>query len=115
MPPFLIMLIISLNLIEQCGSNTASLYVISSFIGFFLGGPMNVLAGAVIIDLGRHPKLEGKRKAVSTVTGIVEGIAIVMAALVQVLIPILGKDQIFITFTCLAIGSLIFLLPKAIK
>lgn len=55
MPPFLIMLIISLNLIEQCGSNIASLYVISSFIGFFLGGPMNVLAGAVIIDLGRHP------------------------------------------------------------
>lgn len=57
--------------------------------GFFVGGAANLVSGAVSADLGRQEALQGDARALSTVTGIVDGTGSVGAALGQVMIPVL--------------------------
>jgi OPA family glycerol-3-phosphate transporter-like MFS transporter 3 len=55
-------------------------------VGFFIGGPANLISGAISTDLGRSPTIAGNAKALSTVTGVVDGTGSVGAALGQLLV-----------------------------
>lgn len=64
MPPSLFFLILSLAWFDSLKSEKDPIflfYLASLFIGFFLGGPYNVQHGPLIIDLGKHSVLQGKK------------------------------------------------------
>ena len=50
-----------------------SFTVMMFFIGFFISGLSNMIGSACAADLGKQPALKGNHRAVSTVTGIIDG------------------------------------------
>lgn len=42
-------------------------------VGFFVGGPINMIASSIVADLGKSKKLKDNAEALSTVTGIIDG------------------------------------------
>merc|ERR1712025_662190 len=71
--------------------SVSQLYMLLPAQGFFLGGPMAIIGGAVTADLGSHPSLGGDTRALATVTGIIDGIGSTGAAVGQYLVAILAK------------------------
>uniref|UniRef100_A0A1I7XRA1 MFS domain-containing protein n=1 Tax=Heterorhabditis bacteriophora TaxID=37862 RepID=A0A1I7XRA1_HETBA len=61
--------------------------VLLAFVGFFVGGPANMISSSISADLGKARELHGSAEALSTVTGIVDGTGSVGAAFGQLLIP----------------------------
>jgi len=59
------------------------LYFLIFFLGFFVGGISNIIAGTACADLGKQDALKNNSKALSTVTGIVDGTGSVGAAVGQ--------------------------------
>ena len=57
--------------------------------GILQGGPADALTSAISVDLGKHPVLRGQR-AVSTVTGIIDGTGAVGAAVGQYMVGMLS-------------------------
>ena len=53
----------------------------------------------------KNPKLKGNKKALSTVSGIIEGSGSLTAAIVQKILPFM-KSQIFVFFMCKHIYNL---------
>lgn len=51
----------------------ASFFIMMFFIGFFTSGLANMIGSACAADLGKQPALKGNHRAVSTVTGIIDG------------------------------------------
>lgn len=68
------------------GPDLAMLTFLIPVSGFLLGGPANLLSGAISADLGTHPSLEGNSRALGTVSGIIDGTGSVGAAIGQYLI-----------------------------
>ena len=60
--------------------------------GVFIGGPANMISAAITADLGRQEVLASSDRALSTVTGIVDGTGSFGAAIGQVLIPVIQKE-----------------------
>jgi MFS transporter, OPA family, solute carrier family 37 (glycerol-3-phosphate transporter), member 3 len=58
---------------EQGGIPTGTLFVLMFLIGFFISGLANMIGSACAADLGKQPALKGNHRAVSTVTGIIDG------------------------------------------
>lgn len=50
-------------------------------VGVLVNGPYTLVSSAVAADLGNHPLLKGNPKAMSTVTGIIDGAGSIGAAL----------------------------------
>lgn len=48
-------------------------YVLMFLIGFLISGLSNVINAACAADLGKQEALQGNQKAISTVTGIIDG------------------------------------------
>jgi sugar phosphate permease len=61
-----------------------------------IGGPSGLITGCISADLGNDPTLKGNARAMSTVTGIIDGTGSVGAALVQYLVGYLKTT----TVTC---------------
>lgn len=61
--------------------------VFLALIGFFIGGPSNMISSAISADLGRQDLVKGSSEALATVTGIVDGTGSVGAAVGQVRLP----------------------------
>ena len=59
------------------------LFVVIFALGFFVGGISNIIAGTACADLGKQDALKNNEKALSTVTGIVDGTGSVGAAVGQ--------------------------------
>jgi hypothetical protein len=59
--------------------------------GVFIGGPANMISAAITADLGRQEILAASDKALSTVTGIVDGTGSFGAAIGQILIPVIQE------------------------
>ena len=59
------------------------LYILIFILGFFVGGISNIISGTACADLGKHDALKHNSKALSTVTGIVDGTGSIGAALGQ--------------------------------
>ena len=68
------------------------MHEIHIYIGFFMGGPANLISGCISADLGSHESIKGNKRAMSTVAGIIDGTGSLGAAIVQYLVGFL-KDQ----------------------
>ena len=53
--------------------NTALFFVLMFFFGFFISGVNNMISSACSADLGKQEALKGNARAISTVTGIIDG------------------------------------------
>ena len=53
--------------------NKALFFVIMFFLGFFISGLNNMISSACSADLGKQEALKGNARAISTVTGIIDG------------------------------------------
>ncbi len=73
-----------------------------SVVGFFVGGPYNLIAATVAADLGSQPALAGNAEALSTVTGLIDGTGSVGSAIGQAIVPVmddkLGWSYVFYLF-----------------
>ena len=76
-------------------ANVAVLFV----VGIMVNGPYTLISSAVCSDLGSHPSLKGNPRAMSTVTGIIDGFGSAGAAMeglvVNGLYNTLGWDSVF--------------------
>ncbi len=63
-------------------------------LGFFLGGPANLISTAISADLGTHPSLSGNVAALSTVTGIIDGSGSVGAAMMQYIVGVVANCHV---------------------
>ncbi|EAR96454.1 MFS transporter (macronuclear) [Tetrahymena thermophila SB210] len=84
-------------------------------IGFFLGGPYNILSAAISIDLAKQPALKGQKSALSTISSLIEGIGSLCAAITQIIIPQIGQNYVFVLFMTLISVSVIFLIPLVVN
>lgn len=65
---------------------TATLFIMFFLIGFFLSGLNNMIQGACSADLGKQEALKGNEKAISTVTGIIDGTGTMGSAVGQLIV-----------------------------
>ena len=82
--------------------------VLMTLAGVFSNSAYNLINGAVAADLGTHPSLRGSAKALSSVTGIIDGSGSVGAALGQQLVAlVVDKADWTAAFYVLIASSLI--------
>ena len=55
-------------------------FILIFFLGFFVGGISNIVSGTACADLGKQDALKNNSKALSTVTGIIDGTGSIGAA-----------------------------------
>jgi len=82
--------------------------------GFFFGGPEVIVGGAIASDLGENQALNHNSRAISTITGIIDGTGSIGAAIVQLLIPILKSHSFYFYFS-LSVCAAILCTPLALK
>ena len=58
---------------EVYDMHVAVFFIMMFLLGFFISGLNNMISAACSADLGKQPALKGNTKAVSTVTGIIDG------------------------------------------
>ncbi len=68
--------------------NKALFFVIMFFLGFFISGLNNMISSACSADLGKQEALKGNAKAISTVTGIIDGTGTLGSAAGQYIVGI---------------------------
>jgi sugar phosphate permease len=115
-PPLLVMLICSIILTICIGNlkhdiDVSIIYTLIFFEGFFIGGPANIISSVIPVDLTENEENE----TVSFVTGIIDGVASIFAAVGQVLVGLIsayyGWNSVFLMFTiCLGLSSVIIVL-----
>uniref|UniRef100_A0A8R1DL35 MFS domain-containing protein n=1 Tax=Caenorhabditis japonica TaxID=281687 RepID=A0A8R1DL35_CAEJA len=80
-------------------------------VGFFVGGPINMIASSIVADLGKSEKIKDNAEALSTVTGIIDGSGSVGSAIGQFMIPVIqhrfGWNSVFYGFMAM-VGNKIF-------
>lgn len=98
------------------------LYILIFILGFLVGGISNLVAGTACADLGKQDALKNNSKALSTVTGIVDGTGSVGAAIGQKGIGYLQDHGswtgVFILMTCFVFLSsipLTFIFIREVK
>lgn len=116
------MLILSIPSLFAYGRSPADMTIntaLMSLIGFLIGGASNLISAAVSADLGCQKALQGNDKALSTVTGIVDGTGSFGAALGQIAVPYLqtglGWDSVFYLFMICMFMTAVCLTPLFIK
>ena len=67
---------------------TALFFIAMFFLGFFISGLNNLISSACAADLGKQEALKGNEKAISTVTGIIDGTGTMGSAAGQYIIGI---------------------------
>ncbi|KAH7730284.1 Protein T10C6.6 e [Aphelenchoides avenae] len=91
-----------LFLYAEAGASKLLNVLLMTILGVTISGPYNLIVGTICVDLGSQPALAGNEKAMSTVTGIIDGVGSAGSAFGQVLVPIvqnsLGWNYIFYMF-----------------
>lgn len=90
-------------------------YFVIFLIGFFLGGPYNIISAATAIDLAKQPALKNNKSALSTISSLIEGMGSLGAAILQVILGSINSEYIFYTFTILSLIASILIVPFALK
>ncbi|CAJ0580606.1 unnamed protein product, partial [Mesorhabditis spiculigera] len=107
--------IISLLAYSRSPANYCINGALLTITGFFVGGPANMISGAISADLGKSRELRGNIAALSTVTGIIDGTGSVGAALGQLVIPSIelwfGWVVIFYCFVFMLILTMLCISP----
>jgi OPA family glycerol-3-phosphate transporter-like MFS transporter 3 len=97
-------------MILRVSTTVLSFSISIALTGFFITGPANIMGSSAAADLGQHPSIEGNGRALATVTGIIDGMGSIGAALAQALIPLIsvqfGWQGVFsmLVLFCLASG-----------
>uniref|UniRef100_A0A915Q1M8 Sugar phosphate exchanger 3 n=1 Tax=Setaria digitata TaxID=48799 RepID=A0A915Q1M8_9BILA len=121
-PILVFMLILSMGSLFAY-ANSPSNVLINSFLmalmGFFVGGPANLISSAVSADLGKAEQIRGSSEALSTVTGIIDGTGSVGAGIGQLLIPkieaLFGWKVVFYSFIVVMLCTVFCLAPLTWK
>lgn len=92
--------------------------VLMAIVGFFVGGPYNLIAATVAADLGTQPALAGNAEALSTVTGLIDGTGSVGSAIGQAIVPViddnLGWSYVFYLFIVMNFLAGVCLFPRLV-
>ncbi|BFZ08280.1 hypothetical protein BsWGS_11319 [Bradybaena similaris] len=104
-------------------SNSPNSFVVNSalmfLVGFFIGGAANLISSAVSADLGCQKQLRGNDRALSTVTGVIDGTGSLGAALGQIAVPCLQTSfdwhAVFYLFMICMFLTAVCLFPLFIK
>uniref|UniRef100_A0A914CG58 Major facilitator superfamily (MFS) profile domain-containing protein n=1 Tax=Acrobeloides nanus TaxID=290746 RepID=A0A914CG58_9BILA len=89
-PVIVVMLIASLGTLSVYNGIGASkvLHVLfMTILGITVSGPYNLIVGTISVDLGSQPALAGNSKAMSTVSGLIDGTGSAGSAIGQFLVP----------------------------
>ena len=73
------------------GMNTALFFILMFILGFCISGLNNMISSACSADLGKQEALKGNSRAVSTVTGIIDGTGTLGSAAGQLIVSITQK------------------------
>ena len=108
-----------------CENALAGLFLnvfILFIIGAVINGPYTLISTAVAVDLGSRPGLDGDKKALSTVTSIVDGSGSVGAAIGPLLTGLLVSNFdwqcvffMLITSNLLAVVPLVYLIARRLR
>lgn len=91
---FMLMLAVPfLFIYRQYGTGLVGNALLMLTIGFWIGGPANLLSAAISVDLGRQEALKGDTEALATVTGIIDGTGSIGAAAGQYLIGLIETQS----------------------
>jgi MFS transporter, OPA family, solute carrier family 37 (glycerol-3-phosphate transporter), member 3 len=67
---------------------TALFFFLMFMLGFFISGLNNLISSACAADLGKQEVLRGNERAVSTVTGIIDGTGTLGSAIGQYIVGV---------------------------
>jgi len=88
-------------------------------MGILVGGPNNIITSAVAADLADHPSIGGSKKALGTVTGIINGSGSITASVGLIAIGPLQRSYgwgsvWYFLVGCTVVGTLL-MSPKIMK
>ncbi|KAM3725223.1 Sugar phosphate exchanger [Dirofilaria immitis] len=117
-PVLVFMLILSMASLFVYANSPGNVLINSSLMalmGFFVGGPANLISSAVSADLGKAEQIRGSSEALSTVAGIIDGTGSVGAGIGQLLIPEIeatfGWRAVFYGFIVMMFCTILCLAP----
>ncbi|KAF4693326.1 hypothetical protein FOZ60_011306 [Perkinsus olseni] len=111
---FIFLALIPVSLLHVDDPTVAYLSVMLLLAGFLIGGASNLVGSVICTDIGRQDALKGNRKAVSQVTGIIDGTGACGAAIQQGLVSWIATyswDGVFILLpialglSCILLGT----------
>ncbi|EER13609.1 Glycerol-3-phosphate transporter, putative [Perkinsus marinus ATCC 50983] len=111
---FIFLALIPVSLLHVDDPTVVYLSVMLLLAGFLIGGASNLVGSVVCTDIGRQDALKGNRKAVSQVTGIIDGTGACGAAVQQGLVSWIATyswDGVFILLpvslglSCILLGT----------
>ncbi|KAL3082874.1 hypothetical protein niasHS_010676 [Heterodera schachtii] len=94
-PIILLMLVLSVPLLfiySGLGSSRVEHVIGMSLLGVTISGPYNLIVGTIAIDLGSQQALANNAEALSTVTGLIDGIGSAGSALGQLFVPLIQNE-----------------------
>ena len=80
---FMILLSIVLMLLSFHSASLSkdAMAVLVCFMGCLVGGPNNIITSAIATELSEHPAVRGNAQALSSLTGLINGIGSIIASL----------------------------------
>ncbi|TKR87280.1 hypothetical protein L596_011699 [Steinernema carpocapsae] len=84
----------SLLIYSGLGNDKLANSLVMTLLGFTIAGPYNLIVGTVSIDLGNQPELNGNPKAMSTVSGLLDGTGSFGSAIGQAVIPFVQNSRV---------------------
>ncbi len=63
----------TMTFIDLISLHKAIFFIMMFFLGFFISGLNNMISASCSADLGKQEALKGNARAISTVTGIIDG------------------------------------------
>ena len=92
----------SLFIYSDLGPNKLINVLMMTVLGVTISGPYNLIVGTISVDLGSQPALAGNEKAMSTVTGLIDGTGSAGSAIGQFFVPVIqnafGWSYVFYMF-----------------
>mmetsp|Transcript_13091 Transcript_13091/g.24470 ORF Transcript_13091/g.24470 Transcript_13091/m.24470 type:complete len:451 (-) Transcript_13091:20-1372(-) len=103
---------------ETPANNTFLYIVLAAVVGALTGGPANIISSACAADLATRGEAQFNRKALSTVTGIIDGIGGLGAGLGQAAIGFIAEeswDAVFYFLMGISLTSVLLLVPVILQ
>jgi OPA family glycerol-3-phosphate transporter-like MFS transporter 3 len=106
----------SLFIYADIGSNKLLNVLMMTVLGVTISGPYNLIVGTISVDLGSQPALAGNEKAMSTVTGLIDGTGSAGSAIGQFFVPVIqnnfGWSWVFYSFIIMNFLSVLCLVKR---
>uniref|UniRef100_A0A914YV05 Major facilitator superfamily (MFS) profile domain-containing protein n=1 Tax=Panagrolaimus superbus TaxID=310955 RepID=A0A914YV05_9BILA len=106
----------SLFIYADIGDSKILNVLMMTVLGVTISGPYNLIVGTIAVDLGSQPALAGNEKAMSTVTGLIDGTGSAGSAIGQFFVPIIqnsfGWSWVFYSFIIMNFLSVLCLVKR---